>query len=452
MGINFNRKQQQYSNPFRKGPVIDEVRHLKAQIKALECYVGLCDDGPISWGILNRDDKQGLGVDDFNLWSIAGTTTPPSTTGFGNLLIGMDTGSALTESDRNIFLGNFAGNSLSGVNTDDIVIIGYNAGNALTGGEDSVIIGSGAQELGGFSSNSVVLGYRAGRNATNVSSSIIIGEAVVNSASGVINQSILIGNPINPGVGFAPVQSILMGANVGLALTTEHRSTLIGNAVNIHNPGTNDYCSFADMFRAEKADREAYITCPLAQPAVGKMKNHEMSFYRADGDFKVDCQDGGGNITTFNLSSPRMAEVTITAAQMGTLFTSAIEIVAAPAAGFYILPLNATCHLAHGGVSVPGAGVPDDSLRIVSDTVGTPNWQVGAISPIISMGGVITDTIDNIVVSIPDSLIINTRQIDIINSPCFVTTGIPGSGGDPTVPVGVTSTWKVKLWYLIVPV
>jgi hypothetical protein len=47
MGINFNRKQQQYSNPFRKGPVIDEVRHLKAQIKSLECFAGYCTGDPL---------------------------------------------------------------------------------------------------------------------------------------------------------------------------------------------------------------------------------------------------------------------------------------------------------------------------------------------------------------------------------------------------------------------
>ena len=45
MGINFNRNQQQYSNPFRKGPIIDEVRHLRAQIKSLECFVGHCEPG-----------------------------------------------------------------------------------------------------------------------------------------------------------------------------------------------------------------------------------------------------------------------------------------------------------------------------------------------------------------------------------------------------------------------
>jgi hypothetical protein len=47
MGLNFNKKQQQYSNPFRKGPIIDEVRHIRAQIKSLECFAGHCNGDPL---------------------------------------------------------------------------------------------------------------------------------------------------------------------------------------------------------------------------------------------------------------------------------------------------------------------------------------------------------------------------------------------------------------------
>ena len=62
MGINFNKKQQQYSNPFRKGPVIDEVRHLKAQIKALECFVGMCNpsDNLCAGGVVFANSAQQL--------------------------------------------------------------------------------------------------------------------------------------------------------------------------------------------------------------------------------------------------------------------------------------------------------------------------------------------------------------------------------------------------------
>ena len=45
MGLNFNRNQEQYSNFFKKGPIIKEIRTLMAAVDALQCFVGNCGGG-----------------------------------------------------------------------------------------------------------------------------------------------------------------------------------------------------------------------------------------------------------------------------------------------------------------------------------------------------------------------------------------------------------------------
>ncbi|QDP60756.1 MAG: putative tail fiber protein [Prokaryotic dsDNA virus sp.] len=92
---------------------------------------------------------------------------------------------------NNLVIGDNAGNALTDGNSN--VIIGHDAGDAITTGDFNVCLGVDAGTGHTTNSRSVYIGYQAGK-LVNASSSVVIGERALDALSGAYNQHTVIGS------------------------------------------------------------------------------------------------------------------------------------------------------------------------------------------------------------------------------------------------------------------
>ena len=165
-------------------------------------------------------------------------------TGSMNTFVGMSAGEGITGTkltgDRNVAIGVNAGVNLQGAATENI-IIGAFAGDGITTGHSSVIIGdsagsgtigSGNVAIGhnaltsGTSADSVVIGNNAGLQTTG-NDNVIIG---VDAGSGAtsITQCTIVGANAGSGATLTGDNNTLMGRAAGNALTSGSENTFVG--------------------------------------------------------------------------------------------------------------------------------------------------------------------------------------------------------------------------------
>jgi len=141
----------------------------------------------------------------------------------GNLVVGVDAGNALTSGANNTLLGNDAGKNLT--TTASNVIIGKNAGLAKTSGGNTVIIGTAAGRDTASGDYFVLIGSEAGISNTG-SNAIAIGFEAgrVNTATSTIS--------IGYHSGYSQTSG---GSNTNLGYQAGYNNTTGGENVNVGN-------------------------------------------------------------------------------------------------------------------------------------------------------------------------------------------------------------------------
>jgi hypothetical protein len=148
-----------------------------------------------------------------------------NTTGELNLVVGIDSGVAMTSGTRNVLLGSYAGQNVT--TASSTVLIGTDAGQNITTGSDNILIGPGAGRTVVTGENNIMIGDRAGNEATNGSSeNILIGTLAGSKTE--INESINIGNKAGQnnqtGTG-----NILIGRHAGQKFEQSCNNIMIGS-------------------------------------------------------------------------------------------------------------------------------------------------------------------------------------------------------------------------------
>ena len=166
------------------------------------------------------------------------------TTGDQNTCIGVGTGYTMTTSGNNILIGHGAGNAISAgqTTTDGTVAIGVSALTALTSGARNLAIGYesclGAQQA----TDNVAIGYNALRNSSNSSShkNVAIGNyALLDIVGGAATQNTAIGHNAGQNI-LTSDDTVIIGHAAGDAVTAGEKSVIIGSdadasGANVHN-------------------------------------------------------------------------------------------------------------------------------------------------------------------------------------------------------------------------
>jgi hypothetical protein len=140
----------------------------------------------------------------------------------GNLIVGVDAGNALTSGANNTLLGNNAGKALTTAASN--VIIGKNAGLAKTSGSNATIIGTSAGRDTASGSYVVLVGSEAGISNTGDNAIAIGSEAGrVNTATSTISIGYQAGYSQTSGA-----SNINLGYEAGYSNTTGAFRTMIG--------------------------------------------------------------------------------------------------------------------------------------------------------------------------------------------------------------------------------
>jgi len=152
----------------------------------------------------------------------------------GNLIVGVDAGNALTSGANNTLLGNNAGKALTTAASN--VIIGKNAGLAKTSGSNATIIGTSAGRDTASGSYVVLVGSEAGISNTGNNAIAIGFEAGrVNTASNTISIGYHAGYSNTSGSNNTNV-----GYKAGYSTTTGTSNTTLGyNTLGYHNGNNN---------------------------------------------------------------------------------------------------------------------------------------------------------------------------------------------------------------------
>ena len=108
-------------------------------------------------------------------------TVDAATLQVGGSAISLDNLSDVKIAHNSVFLGNIPA-SLDGAGGGDSVIIGHNAGEALTSGDSNVLIGKGAGELVTAQSHNIFIGTEAGK-ANTLGSNVGIGSGVLEAST-----------------------------------------------------------------------------------------------------------------------------------------------------------------------------------------------------------------------------------------------------------------------------
>jgi hypothetical protein len=152
----------------------------------------------------------------------------------GNLIVGVDAGNALTSGANNTLLGNNAGKALTTAASN--VIIGKNAGLAKTSGSNATIIGTSAGRDTASGSYVVLIGAEAGISNTGDNAIAIGFEAGrVNTATSTISIGYHAGYSQTSGA-----QSTNIGFEAGYSNTTGAFRTCVGYQAGKLNTGTGN--------------------------------------------------------------------------------------------------------------------------------------------------------------------------------------------------------------------
>ena len=131
---------------------------------------------------IKLDPGVGLSVDQINLTgkiSITGTGTDNVVIGTGNkdvgsanVVIGVDAGAAMTTAQNNVFIGTEAADVLAG--GDANVCIGRNCAPHMTGTVSNTVLGFSAGEVVETGSFNTYMGFRSTASGTNVENEVVI--------------------------------------------------------------------------------------------------------------------------------------------------------------------------------------------------------------------------------------------------------------------------------------
>mgnify|MGYP000088406229 CR=1 FL=1 len=183
-----------------------------------------------------------------------------NTTGELNLVIGTDSGVAMTSGERNVFLGSYAGQNTTTASSS--VLIGADSGQNITTGSDNVLVGPGTGQNIVTGENNIMIGDRAGNEATNgASENILIGTLAGSKTE--INESINIGNKAGQnnqtGIG-----NILIGRYAGQKFEQSCNNIMIGS-----NAGASFYPTGSNITLGENI----YIGPEVGRNNVSGLKN-----------------------------------------------------------------------------------------------------------------------------------------------------------------------------------
>jgi len=416
MGINFNKKQQQYSNPFRKGPVIDEVRHLKAQIKALECFVGMCNpsDNLCAGGVVFANSAQQLATNcpellwdyDKNFLHIGNVNIAKQ---FAKTLIHVDkteTSTAPWGYVYGLYIANNSDHHSNGLMAG--ILLHHHAQGDLPDETPFLNITWAAQsDLNHMSKFSGIAGY--------------VESFTTGATSG--------------GLAFLVSDTIALNADPVVEMYLEHTGDL--NLLN------------ENLLKLSSGDINSDFAA-LKSPGAMLAGSVTWSLPNADAFTPGEAlvSDAAGNLSFSPLYTPLpSAEILRTTKymdfnDMSTIFTTAIEIVAA-IPGKTIIPVMAQCSyvktLGAGGISA------DPDLELIIDDVGTVAYQAGTVDPIFSFPGVITQTIPATgTMGIPVSAGTAGSQQLQKGKALFIT-----AASNPNM-AGVVAEWFITLYYRVV--
>lgn len=183
-----------------------------------------------------------------------------NTTGTLNVLIGPETGVAVTSGSKNVMLGSYTGQKLT--TASSTVLIGADAGQNLTTGDKNVLVGPGTGNQITTGTNNIMLGDRAGNEATTTASeNILIGTLAGSKTE--INNSINIGNKSGQnnetGIG-----NILIGRYAGQKFEQSRNNIMIGS-----NTGLNFYPTGSNITQGENI----YIGSEVGKNNITGTKN-----------------------------------------------------------------------------------------------------------------------------------------------------------------------------------
>jgi hypothetical protein len=199
-----------------------------------------------------------------------------STTGELNVLIGPESGVAMTSGERNVLLGSYAGQNATTASSS--VLIGTDAGQSITTGDNNVLVGPGTGQNIVTGTNNIMVGDRAGNEATNgASENILIGTLAGSKTE--INESINIGNKAGQnnqtGIG-----NILIGRHAGQKFEQSRNNIMIGS-----NAGASFYPTGDNITLGENI----YIGPEVGRDNVSGIRNIVIGSEA----FKSSVQGGG---------------------------------------------------------------------------------------------------------------------------------------------------------------
>lgn len=183
-----------------------------------------------------------------------------NTTGELNILIGPETGVAMTSGTKNVMLGSYTGQKATTASSS--VLIGADAGQNITTGDKNVLVGPGTGNQITTGTNNIMMGDRAGNEATTTASENILVGTLAGSKT-QIDNSINIGNKAGQnnetGTG-----NILIGRHAGQKFEQSRNNIMIGS-----NAGALFYPTGSNITLGENI----YIGPEVGKNNVSGLKN-----------------------------------------------------------------------------------------------------------------------------------------------------------------------------------
>ena len=229
--------------------------------------------------------------------TVAGTNAGSSFSGtdaLDNTLFGYDAGAAITTGDNNTFFGHSAGKAVNTAAGN--TCIGYDAGKSMTTAEKMVAIGTYALDSQQTGYGNVALGYAALNGSTTGQRNIAIGYYAM--AYGNLTSSslgnIAIGEGALVSARTGSQYNIAIGYEAGYNATTNNNNILIGSSVARYASGT----SFSGASNVVMGNSAFYsATNAELNVAIGQSAMNSIS----SGDFNVVVgASAGRDITTGN--------------------------------------------------------------------------------------------------------------------------------------------------------
>ena len=195
---------------------VEEIQHISNSNNA----VSIASDSSVS---LKHSGSAKLATTSTGV-SVTGTCTTTAFSGDGSALTGLSSGLS-SDAQFNTVGGTNAGDSFDGTNATNNTLLGYNAGTAITTGDDNVAIGFEAGKANVESGKNVFIGYKAGTAATNGFNTFVGYQAGLNM-SGSGQENTLIGYECGKSITSASGNTFV--GNCGIGVTTGYSHTFMG--------------------------------------------------------------------------------------------------------------------------------------------------------------------------------------------------------------------------------